>query len=105
MTKVSKNARIHDMDYYCAVCGGGNLSSDPLEVVQVGGGRRDWAHGHCYAMVTASFALKSVKRAIRLLQQTKFDARGAAKCIDDAMRELRGAKKDLTGKSLWANLT
>jgi hypothetical protein len=104
MTKVSENARNHDIDYYCIGCGGGNHSSDPLKVIQVGGGAI-WAHGHCHAGVQASFALKSVNRVIRLLQRTKFDAQGAVKCIDDAIRKLRAAKKDLTGKTLWPNLT
>src|SRR5271166_3795618 len=93
-----------DKYYHRVVCGGGTHRSDPLVVVQTGGGRNDWAHGHCYAQVDVKFALEDLKMALRQLERDQFDARKAVKCINDSMRNLRSARDCLTGKALWPDL-
>jgi hypothetical protein len=103
MVRWPQKGRIYDNDYSCILCGGGTHPVDPLEVIQAGGGLI-WAHAHCCAQLDVEFALSSVKNAIKLLHQRKFDARGAVKCIDAAISDLRAAKDDLTGNSLWPNL-
>jgi hypothetical protein len=54
--------------------------------------------------VHAMFATESLEEAKKLLLKAKFDARGAVKCLELAMRELRSAKDCLVGKALWPNL-
>jgi hypothetical protein len=88
----------------CILCGKGNLGSDPLQVVQVGGGDPIWTHGHCYAEVHADSAIKGLGEAKKFLRKTKFDARGAVKRLEWALHELLGAKECLVGKALWPNL-
>jgi hypothetical protein len=96
---------VFDDDYYhCVACGGGNHSADPLVVVQTGGDRNDWAHGHCYAKVDVEFALEDLKKALRQLERDQFNARKAVKYIDASMRSLRSARDCLTGNALWPDL-
>jgi hypothetical protein len=93
-----------DNDYYCLICGDDDERYDKLEVVQVGGGSVERTHGHCYAEIHIEFAMKSLERSMKRLHKPTFDARGAVKCLDAALDELRAAKDCLTGKALWPNL-
>jgi hypothetical protein len=87
-----------DQYYYCLICGGDDRSA-PLEIAQVGGGRTDWAHDHCYAKLHLESAIKSLQEALKRLHRVKFDTRGAVKCLAEARRELRAAEDSLTGKA------
>jgi hypothetical protein len=87
-----------DQDYYCLICGGDDRLA-PLELAQVGGGRTDWAHDHCYATLHLESAIQSLQEALRRLNRVKFDTRGALKCLARTRPELRAAKNCLTGKA------
>ena len=104
----SKRHKVKDRspDTYplCILCGKGDLGPYTLQVVQAGGEEPVWTHGHYYAEVHAEFATESLVEVKKLLRKAKFDARGAIKCLELAVRELRSAKDCLVGKALWPNL-
>jgi hypothetical protein len=87
-----------DQYYYCLICGGDDRSA-PLELAQVGGGRTDWAHDHCYATLHLESAIRSLHQALKRLHRVKFDSRGAVKCLAKARLELVAAEDSLTGKA------
>lgn len=104
MSQVRHKSKRRNSDEYCLLCGGCDHPTDPLQWIQVGGGRVDWAHGHCHAKVDIGFAQESMEEAVELLNRAKFDAPGAVKCLSFAIGNLRAAKDCLTGKSLWPKI-
>lgn len=74
MSQVRHKSKRRNSDEYCLLCGGCDHPTDPLQWIQVGGGRVDWAHGHCHAKVDIRFAQKSMEKAVQLLSRVKFDA-------------------------------